>query len=183
MIFKAIKRNRPIILLIMWVVQQRQTLSPFSWLCTFLFHLLCMKIVLRNCEKARSVSVLLAPPSPFHPNATTSLHKCIITVSLCLRYPLSLHLQGLRYCVWGLRGPIISLSHYEQGQRENNTHNRSYIEHYLSPCSHPACLPVYLSGGLQICVRTPCCSSSWEQKEFFFCQDAYRLRVTNSPQN
>lgn len=42
---------------------------------------------------------------------------------------------------WGLRGPIISLSHYEPGQRENNTHNRSYIGLYLSLCSHPACLP------------------------------------------
>lgn len=46
---------------------------------------------------------------------------------------------------WGLREPIMSLSHYELGQRENNTHNRSYIGHYLSLYYYLACLPAYLA--------------------------------------
>lgn len=105
-----------------------------------------LKIVPLKSEKALSVSILLAPPPLFHPNASTSLHKCIITVLLCLWYPPPASIyRDLGTVFWGLRAPIMSLSHYELGQRENNTHNRSYIGHYLSLYSHLACLPAYLS--------------------------------------
>lgn len=46
----------------------------------------------------------------------------------------------------GLRGPIMSLSHYEPGQGENNTHNMSCVGHYLSlPSRSPSSLFVWLA--------------------------------------
>lgn len=127
--------------------------KKFWWLGSFFhfhsFHVneptWKLKIVPLKSEKALSVSILLAPPPPFHPNTSTSLHKCIITVSLCLWYPPASIYRDLGTVFWGLRRAIMSLSRYELGQRENNTHNRSYIGHYLSLCSHPARLPPYLS--------------------------------------
>lgn len=40
--------------------------------------------------------------------------------------------RGLGTVFWDLGGPIMLLSHYEPGHRENNTHNGSYIGHCLS---------------------------------------------------
>lgn len=133
--------------------RKKRNLFRFRWLCTFFhfqrFHVhettWKLKIVLQKSDKALSVSIFLAPPPRFHPNTSTSLHKCIITVSLCLWYPPVSIYRDLGTVFWGLGGPIMSLSHYELGQRENNTHNSSYIGHYLSLYSHPECLPAYLS--------------------------------------
>lgn len=102
---------------------------------------------------------------------------------------------------WGLREPIMSLSHYELGQRENNTHNRSYIGHYLSLYYYLACLPAYLAVWLS-CRCSLCCMSSITneavflprkslktKRQFFFssfvCFPLYVhvLAVNNSPQN
>lgn len=102
---------------------------------------------------------------------------------------------------WGLREPIMSLSHYELGQRENNTHNRSYIGHYLSLYYYLACLPAYLAVWLS-CRCTVCCMSSITNEAVFLLRRSLKtkrqgffpsfvcfplyvhvLAVNNSPQN
>lgn len=94
-----------------------------------------------------SVSFQLTPPPLFHPNVSTSLYKCIITVSLRLWYPPASIYRDLGTVFWGLRGPITPLSHYELGQRENNTYNRSSTGLYLSLYANLACfLSIHLAG-------------------------------------